>query len=374
MQVLPELKSGGVEKTTLEIVKAIAMAGGRSLVASAGGAMVSQVSERGGEHFTLPLHSRNPITIWRNVALLKKLMLDEGIDIVHVRSRAPAWSVYYAARALNIPMLTTYHAPYNNNFWGKHLYNSVMARGRLVIAISEFIKKHIISEYGNEAWFDEKAIRLVCEGIDTDRFDPDHISDKDVDALKKQWKIKASELVIVLPGRLTRWKGQAVMLRAMALIKTPDIKCIIVGGDQGRAEYREELTSLSKELGLEKKVSFIDHTDQMPTAFKMADLMISTSTDPEGFGLVMAEAQAMQTSVIATKHGAALEVVQDGITGFLVEPNNPEHLAHAIDAFFDMPEKELENMKKAARKHVIASFSLENMRAKTIAVYGEILG
>ena len=335
--------------------------------------MVSELEQRGAQHITFPLATRNPMKIAANVRHIRQMLLAEGVDIVHVRSRAPAWSVYKAVKGLGIPMVTTYHAPYNTDIIFKKFYNSVMVRGDRVIAISQFVLDHILNQYEGQPWFSPGRLRLIHEGIDLHFFDPKNVAEKRIEHLRNKWQIKPDTSVILLPGRLTRWKGQSVLLEALSHIKKGDVTVVMVGSDQGRVDYRHELTDLAEKLDLHGRLRLVDHCNDMPAAFLLADLVVSTSTDPEGFGLVMAEAQAMGRPVIATGHGAAMEVVLPGETGWHVRPGDPFALAETIDTFYSLSKAERQKIGEAARQHVEAEFSKTTMCRKTLGVYSELL-
>lgn len=335
--------------------------------------MVPELEKRGSKHILLPLGTRNPFKVIANAALIRQVIKDHYVDIVHVRSRAPGWSVYKAIKGLDVPMVTTYHAPYNTNFVCKKLYNSVMARGERVIAISQFVLDHIMKKYEGEPWFSPGRLRLIHEGIDLNFFDPKNVTEQRIDILRKQWDLGQDTSVVLLPGRLTRWKGQSVLLEALSHTKKNDITVVMVGSDQGRVDYRNELMKLAEKLNLYGRLRLVDHCHDMPAAFMLADLVVSTSTDPEGFGLVMAEAQAMGKPVIATKHGAAMEVIIPEKTGWHVQPGDPYALADRIDAFYTLSQDQIVTMGKLAREHVEKDFSKTTMRQKTLGVYNELL-
>ncbi|MEB3702766.1 Glycosyltransferase family 4 protein [Candidatus Bealeia paramacronuclearis] len=373
LQVLPALKSGGVEIGTLQIARAIQNAGGEAFVASSGGPLVERLESYGARHIPLNLEPRNPITIARNVRKLRHILEMERIDIVHVRSRAPAWSVYKAARQAHIPLVTTYHAPYNAQNVLKRFYNSVMAKGDRVIAISEFVAAHILKEYGNASWFHPENLRIVQRAVDLDLFNPYKITAQKLKNLRAEWNISEDHKVILLPARLTRWKGQEVLIRALSLLKSAKMTVVLVGSDQGRTGYRQELEKLVQDLDIQGRVKFVGHCEDMPAAFLLSDLVISTSTDPEGFGRVMAEALAMGRPVVGTRHGGALEIIQEGLTGWYVPPQDPEALAQVIEEAFALPQDAWQKMQMLARESVIQRFSLEKMCRKTLGVYEELL-
>lgn len=373
LQVVPALKSGGVEIGTLQIARAIQNAGGEALVVSAGGPLVEKLESYGARHITMDLEPRNPLAIARNARKLRHLIDLEGIDLVHVRSRAPGWSAYKAACRTHVPLVTTYHAPYNAQNVLKRFYNSVMAKGDRVIAISEFVAGHILKEYGNTSWFRPDHMRIVQRGVDLEVFDPDHISEGQLKDLRAEWGIPESHKVIVLPARLTRWKGQEVLIRALSLLKSSQITAVLVGSDQGRIEYKAQLEKLVQDLDLQGRVKFVGHCHDMARVFKLADLVVSTSTDPEGFGRVMAEALAMGRPVIGTQHGGALEIIQEGLTGWYAPPQDPEALARVIEEAFAIEATAWAEIQRAARRSVKDHFSLEKMCRKTLGVYEELL-
>ncbi|MEN0077074.1 MAG: glycosyltransferase family 4 protein, partial [Paracraurococcus sp.] len=295
LQVLPALDSGGVERGTLEIADAVIRAGGRALVASAGGRLVAPLERLGARHVTLPLRTKTPLGILRNAGRLAALARAEGVDILHARSRAPAWSALLAARRSGAHFVTTYHGTYNEGVPGKRLYNSVMARGERVIAISRFIAEHIRRVHGT----DPARIRIIPRGVDPALFDPDRVAPARIEALRSAWGVPPDRPVILLPGRLARWKGQAVLIEAMAAV--PEAAALLVGG--GGASLRGELAARIAALGLQGRVILAGHADDMPAALLLADVVVHASTDAEAFGRTVIEAQAMARPVIAADLG-----------------------------------------------------------------------
>jgi len=370
LQVLPALVTGGVERGTIDVAAALAEAGWTSIVASEGGPMARELSRVGAEHITLPLASKNPLTIRRNADRLCELIEQRGVDIVHARSRAPAWSAWMAAGRTNRHFVTTFHGTYNVGWFGlKNRYNSVMTRGERVIAISEFIAEHVWRVYG----VDPDRIRVVPRGIDLNRFDPARVSPERIIQLAQKWRLPDGYQVIMLPGRLTRWKGQAVLIEAMALLDRRDLRCLLVGSDQGRTDYREYLVDLVHRRGLGDIVHLAGECNDMPAAYMLTDVVVSASTDPEAFGRVAVEGQAMGRPVIATEHGASAETVLPGQTGWLTEPGDAEALAKALDRFLLLESEERDEMARRAMDHVRANFTKETMCARTLAVYDEVL-
>ncbi|MCH7486406.1 MAG: glycosyltransferase family 4 protein [Proteobacteria bacterium] len=370
LQVLPALDlGGGVERGTVEIASAIVEAGGRALVASAGGAMVHELKRVGAEHFTLPLASKNPAVILANVKRLAGLITDQGADIVHARSRAPAWSACFAARRTGAHFVTTFHGTYGSGNWFKRRYNSVMTRGERVIAISHFIGGHVRRVYGVPA----ATIRVIHRGVDLERFDPKKIGAERVVALAEKWRLPDGMPVVMLPGRLTRWKGQVVFIRAIAALPRRDIRCLLVGSDQGRSAYRRELEDLIHDWDLDEIVRIVDHCDDMPAAYMLTDVVVSASTDPEAFGRVVAEAQALGRPVIATDHGGARETVIVGETGWLTPPGDAEALSEAIARVLSLKDPARQILAAKAIDNVRRNFTRHDMCASTLDVYNEVL-
>lgn len=370
LQVLPALHTGGVERGTVDIALALVAAGWRAVVVSAGGPMAREIERGGGVHVTLPVDSKNPLTMRRNVGRIASVIRQHAVDIVHARSRAPAWSSYYAARRTGRPFLTTYHGVYNAGSAFKRWYNSIMVRGTRVIAISEFIAHHVVGEYG----VDPTRVRVIPRGIDLLNFDPANVTAERVIALAKSWRLPDGVPVVMMPGRVTRWKGHTVLVEAMARLGRRDICCLFVGSDQGRTEYRAEIAALVDRLGLGGVVRSVDHCRDMPAAYMLADVVVSASTDPEAFGRVLAEAQAMGRPVIGTDHGGARETVIPGETGWLVPPGDPEALAAALAAALALDVDQREALGLRAIAHIRERFSRHEMCASTLAVYAEILG
>jgi glycosyltransferase involved in cell wall biosynthesis len=369
LQVLPALVTGGAERGAADIAIAVAAAGWTSLVASAGGPMVRELERAGVTHLTLPLDSKNPFVLRANIDRLGQAIQRQGVDIVHARSRAPAGSALYAARRAGVRFVTTFHGTYNFGNPAKRWYNSVMARGDRVIAASQFIVDHVVRNYH----VSPAVMRHIPRGIDLDRFDPAKVSGPRLAKLAREWRLPDGVPVVMLPGRLTRWKGQSVLIDAIALRGKRDLRCLLVGSDQGRGAYRRELEQRIAAHGLEEVVHLIDECADMPAAFKLADLVVSASTDPEAFGRVAVEAQAMGRPVVATRHGGSLETVLDGETGWLIEPGNARQLAQAIDAALAMDPAERQAIAARGIAFVREHFGKDLMCARTLALYRELL-
>ncbi len=363
LQVLPSLNSGGVEMATLDMVKGIGAhyPGVGNYVASAGGVLADEVRSNGGQHVILPLNTKCPLTIYKNIQKLVDLIKAENIQLIHVRSRAPAWSALRAARVAKIPFITTYHGVYNSNGFFKSFYNSVMARGDKVIAISDYVANHIRNQYPHLG----SNVVVIPEGIDANIFDPSKISLDQVKSLRQEWEVPLDHKLILLPGRLTRWKGQGVLLKALRQLDHSKMTVVLLGDDQGRVDYRLELEALSKGLPIRVIVSY----DSMPVAYAAADLVLSCSTDPEAFGRVTAESMAMGRPYIGTNHGATPEMCVHGQTGFLVPPGDANALAEMIQHVFSLPDDA--SLRDRARKHIIQNFSLDKMIQETLELYAK---
>ncbi len=369
LQVLPALQAGGVERGTVEMARAIVEAGGVALVASAGGRLAAQVERAGGRNILLPLDTKSPIGIWRNAGKLEQIIRGEKVSLVHARSRAPAWSAWLAARRVGVPFVTTYHGVYNEDLPFKRRYNAVMARGDRVIAISEFVAKIVRERHGVEP----ARIRVIHRGADTALFDPDAVKPDRILKLLRAWRLPDGVPVVMLPGRVTRWKGQAVLIEALAQMARRDVMAVLVGDAQGRTTYTAELEKLAHRLGVADRVRLVGHCDDMPAALKLSNVVVNASTDPEAFGRVVVEAQAMGRAVVASDHGGAVETIVPGETGWRVPPGDAAALAAVLDQVLAMDEPELAALGARARASVLAQFSVAALQAKTLDVYEELL-
>ena len=368
LQVLPALNAGGVERGTLEIAAAQAEAGFRPLVASAGGRMVAELEALGATHVSLPLDRKSPLALWRNAAALRAVIREHGVRIVHARSRAPAWSALLAARREGVRFVTTYHGSYNENFPGKRAYNAVMARGDRVIAISHYIAELIRERHGT----DPARIRIIPRGVDMRRFDPEAVSPARVEALRHAWNLPAGRPVLLLSGRISRWKGQGVLLQALARLPAPR-PFAILAGDEGRGRYAAELRQQVVSLGLRDDVALPGHCEDLPAAFLLADLALHCSTDAEAFGRTIVEAQAMRCPVIASDLGAPRETVEEGRTGWRVPPGDAAALAAAIARALALPAAERAAIGEQGRAAVQRNYTTRAMQDATLAVYRELL-
>lgn len=370
MQILPRLGEGGAEQGCIDVAAELVRSGSKSIVVSSGGPRLHEIMRAKAEHITAQVQSKNPFVIYANIAKIRGLIKTHQVDIVHVRSRAPAWSAWFACQGTKATYMTTCHAPYNFNNPLKRFYNAVMMRGKIVIAISEYVANYIHANYVIEP----QRVRVVPRGIEMSKFNADAVSAERVIAVTQDWRIPDGASVILLPGRLTRWKGHHVLIEALAQMKNrKDVFCVLLGSDQGRKEYRHELERTINEKGLSGLIRIVDHCKDMPAAYKAASIVVSASTDPEGFGRVPVEAQAMGRPIIATDHGGATETVRHNETGWLVPPEDPATLAAALQHVLSLSVDERAQLAQNAIQHVNAHFTREKMVDTVMNIYAEIL-
>ena len=373
LQVAPELSAGGVERTVLEVTEAIVEAGGRALLASKGGRLEPDFARLGGELFRIDAKSRNPVTIKLNEGKLRQIIREEKVDLVHARSRAPAWSAWAAARAEGVPFVTTYHGAYSGTSGLKRAYNSVMAKGDLVIANSSWIATHIAEVHG----VDPARIVTIPRGVDLGAFAPEAVAPARVEALRKAWGLEGdTRIVLLLPGRLTSWKGQGLALDALGLLAPEEragLVLVLAGDAQGRDDYVSGLEQKITRLGLGANARIVEHVADMPAAYLAAGLVLAPSTRPEAFGRVAAEASAMARPVIVADHGGARETVIEYETGTRAEPGSAPALAGAIRAMLSLGPAARASMGREGRAHITRNFSKRGLQAATLSVYKRLL-
>ena len=375
LQVIPALSAGGAERSTVDIARALVQRGFRALVATQGGRMEHELVAAGAELIRMPVASKSPLRILRNARALARIIRTQNVVIIHARSRAPAWSALFAARRTGIPFVTTYHGVYNGRTRLKRYYNSIMAKGDAVIANSQWTANHILSVYR----FQPKKLKVIPRGMDLDYFNPAKVEPERVKAMRDWWGAKDGERIVLLPGRLTRWKGQLVFVRAFAQLKRegrlPDrVRGVIAGDAQGRDAYMQEILATIAKEDVADTVVLATHIGDMPAAYLAADIVVSASTDPEAFGRVPPEAAAMGRPVIATDHGGARETVLSGESGLLVKPNSATALADALAELLAKTPKQLAAMGAAGRAHIEETYTVDRMCGETLALYGMLLG
>jgi len=371
LQVLPALEQGGVERGTVEIAKALSSAGIPNAVASSGGRLVHALDELGIEHLALPLDRKNPFVLRRCAKALAAYCANEDVSLVHARSRVPAWAVKWASKMCGVRWITTFHGVYGTSpALVKIPYNRVMLQGERTIAVSDYVRRHILDTYPGT---DPAKVVLIHRGADTHVFSPDSVSRELADAKKTcQYGFEKDLPVITIPGRLTRLKGQEVFFEALSMMHHRRFGVLVLGSDQGRVAYSDHLRTLAGRIPDDTHVVFRDHTSQIPVVYALSDIVVNASTQPEAFGRTITEAQASGCLVLATAHGGACETVKDGETGFLVPPGDAKAMAERLDAMLEMSETEKARMRATAVASVRTDFSVEKMCDKTLALYREL--
>jgi glycosyltransferase involved in cell wall biosynthesis len=369
--VTPRLNAGGVERLTIDVARAVAAAGARSLVASHGGRLEPVLASGGGELIRLPVHSKNPLVIAANAVRLARIIRRERVSLVHVRSRAPAFSALMAARATGVPLVATYHGIYGAKSAFKRWYNAVMTRGDLVIANSAFTRDHVLAQHPAVAG----KLVVIPEGVDTDLFDPAAVSADRLAAVRAAWGLAPDDgrRVLLLAARLTGWKGQDGIVGAMRRMKGREGVVLILAGRIESLGYALQIQTAAAAAGLSDQVRLVGAVDDMPAAYGLADLVLAPSPSPESFGRSVAEAGAMGRPVLASRLGGPAETVIDGQTGWLAPPGDVEAWTRALDAALSVTPQTLAVMGRAARARIEASYSLKAMCAATFAAYGRLV-
>lgn len=374
LQVVPELNAGGVERTALDVSRAVVEAGGTSLIASAGGRLEDELAAHGGELIRLPVQSKNPLTIGLNLFRLRSVIRDRGVKLVHVRSRAPALSAIPAARFAGVPAVTTYHGVYNARSGLKRWYNGVMTKGRHVIANSDFTRRHILETYP----IDPRLVTAVSRGTDLTRFDPAAVSPERVAAARAFLGVGPTETrtVFLLAGRLTRWKGQLLAVEAAKRLKDlgrEDFMLFMIGDDQGRIAYRAEIERALAMADLDDRAAVAGHFTDMPAAWLAADVALVPSLDPEAFGRTAVEPQLMGRPVVVAAHGAPVDTVIDDETGWLFRPGDAEDLARRMAQALDAGPERRKAMGQTGMARCRELYSVDAMLAGTFDVYRQVL-
>ncbi|MCE9522587.1 MAG: glycosyltransferase family 4 protein [Alphaproteobacteria bacterium] len=369
LQVIPELDAGGAERTTVDVARAVVAAGGRAWIATEGGRLAGEAEDAGATLVIGPYASKNPLTIWRNAAALADLIRRENIAIIHARSRAPAWSAYLAARRTGIIYVATYHGIYNAKSRVKRYYNAIMARGDAVIANSQYTADHVLAEHK----VDKEKLHVIPRGIDIKAFTPENVSPDRIADIRKQWSLKEGKPVIVLPNRLTRWKGQLLFVEALAKLADRNFEAVMIGDAQERDAYVDELLASVDRLGLSQIVRIPGHCRDMPAAMLAADIIVAPSIEPEAFGRAAVEAQAMGRPVVASRLGAQTETIADGVTGFLFDAGDADAFAKSIAQALAMTADQRQTMASAARDRVLKSYTVDAMCTATLGIYRDLI-
>ena len=375
LQVIPKLGYGGAETGCYDIAHYLPENNCGSFIITSGGELIKFIDKKKVKLIKLPVHSKNPILILINALLISSIILFYKINIVHARSRAPAWSCLIACKLTGRKFVTTFHGTYNFKSKLKKFYNSVMVRSDLIIAGSNFIFSHINENYSKYLSFKKKLL-VIFRGINVDYFDPETKLESDEKKLLKVWDINKDKKIILLPGRLTSWKGQELFIEAINLVNIElgyeSFYGIILGSDQGRDLYKKKLTRLSEQYRMNNQVRFIDHCNDMALAYKVSDIVVSASIEPEAFGRVSVEAQSMQKVIIASNIGGSNETVVDGKTGFLFQSGDAKSLSKTILKVLNMNDASLKLIGSEGRKNIIQKFNVEKMCFSTYSEYKKI--
>jgi glycosyltransferase involved in cell wall biosynthesis len=381
LQIIPRLDAGGAELSVVEIAAALTLAGARALVLAEPGRLTPKVAAAGGEVTAFPAGTKNPIRMLANARAILRLIEREGVDLVHARSRAPAWSALMAARRARIAFVTTYHGAYGETNALKRLYNGVMARGDIAIANSRYTAGLIAERHGTP----RGRIEVIHRGVDEGVFDPRRVAHDAAAALRTRWDVALETPIILLAARLTSWKGQSVLIDAVARLSAAghlgQAVAILAGDAQGRDDYVHALQSQISRHGLEGVVRLVGHVDDIAAAYLAAHVTVIASTEPEAFGRTVIEAAAMGCPVIATDIGAPPETVlaqptvaRDDMTGWLVPPGDAQALAQRIAEALTLPSADRAAIGARARAHVLAHFTVRGMQRRTLSVYDRLLG
>ena len=376
LQVIPKMGYGGAETGCYDIAHYLPENNIKSFIVTSGGDLIKFIDKKKVKLIKLPVHSKNPLMILLNSIILTGIILFYNITIVHARSRAPGWSCLIATKLTKRKFVTTFHGTYNFSGKLKKFYNSVMVRSDLIIAGSNFIFSHIKENY-SEFLNPKKKFMVIFRGINVDYFDPSTKLEKDEVKLLKKWDINKEKKIILMPGRLTPWKGQELFIEAINLVKIElgyeAFHVIILGSDQGRDLYKKKLIRLIEQYRLTNQVKFIDHCKDMALAYKVSDVVVSASIEPEAFGRVAVEAQSMEKLIIASNIGGSNETIVDGKTGILFESGDAKSLSKKIIDAVTMDETSLKIIGKEGRKNIVKKFNVEKMCFSTYSEYKRLL-
>ncbi|MDC0426678.1 glycosyltransferase family 4 protein [Pelagibacteraceae bacterium] len=377
LQVIPKLGYGGAETGCYDLAHFLAEQNCKSFLITSGGQLLKYVRRDKVKIIRLPVQSKNPIIIFFNFVIIFFLLFIYRIDIVHARSRAPAWSCLWACFFSGKKFVTTFHGTYNFSSKLKHFYNSVMVRSKLIIGGSNFIFNHINENYQKYINLKKQKLMVIFRGINLEFFNIKNTSEKNAATLASSWNVNKKNFTILLPGRLTRWKGQEIFIEALSLMKeeynVDNFHAIILGSNQGREVYSKKLSLLVERHRLAKKITFIQNCKEMPLAYKLCDVVVSSSIEPEAFGRVAVEAQAMNKPIIATDIGGSKETVLNGKSGLLYKHNDPKELAKAINKIMKMDKQGLILMGQLGRKNVEKKYNVDQMCQTTFTEYKKLI-
>ena len=376
LQVIPKLGYGGAETGCYDLAHYLYEQNCTSIIVTSGGDLLKYVNRKKVKVFRLPVHSKNPVLIFFNTLMLILIQIFYNVDIVHARSRAPAWSCYWSCIFTRRKFVTTFHGTYRINNSFKKYYNSVMLKSKLIIAGSNFIFNHINENYYN--FLNQKnKLMVIFRGINLDYFNSQNISENKIIKLKHDWRVNDHSFKILLPGRLTPWKGQEIFIEALNIMiedfNKSNFQAIILGSDQGRNVYSKKLKSLVDRYNLSKKITFVSHCESMPLAYFLSDVVVSSSIRPEAFGRVAVEAQAMGKPIIASNIGGSNETILNGKTGFLYKFDDPRELAKMLNSIIEFDKDALNSIGNEGRKNVSKKFDVDKMCRTTFVEYKKLL-
>ena len=377
LQVIPKLGYGGAETGCYDLAHFLPEQGCKSFIVTSGGVLLKFIKKEKVKVFRLPVQSKNPILILFNAIIISLIILIYNINIIHARSRAPAWSCLIATKITSRKFVTTFHGTYNFSNRFKKFYNSVMVRSHLIIAGSNFIFSHINENYGDFFLNRKRKLLVIFRGINANYFNPQKISLSKIEKFSKKNSIDRDKFIILLPGRLSFWKGQKIFIEALKLlseqINNQPFEGIIIGGDQGKSVYKKQLIALVERYRLKKIIKFIDHCDEMPVAYKIANLVCSCSSEPEAFGRVSVEAQSMEIPVVASDIGGSTETIVKDKTGFLFKSGDSNALANAIIMLMNKDYNSLKSIGFEGRKNILKKFDVDKMCHTTFTEYKKLI-
>ena len=376
LQVIPRLGYGGAETGCYDIAHYLAEKNCKSYIVTSGGPLLKFIRKEKVKVFRLPVQSKNPLLILLNTIFISLIIIFLRIDIVHARSRAPAWSCFLSCIITRTKFVTTFHGVYNFSNKLKKIYNSVMVRSNLIIAGSNFVFNHIHKNYG-ELITSKKRLLVIFRGINTEYFDNSKITSEKVKSFKSLVNFDPEKFKILLPGRLTSWKGQEMFIESLFILKTKygkeNFQAVILGSDQGRKVYFKKLISMIDKYSLKSNVFFLQHAKEMPVAYYISDVVVSSSIEPEAFGRVSVEAQAMRRPILASDHGGSKETIINGKSGFLFENNKPDVLAENLNKLMEMDKDKLQSIGNEGRKNILKKFDVEQMCNSTFIEYKKLI-
>jgi len=376
LQVIPKLGYGGAETGCYDLAHYLYEKDCKSYIVTSGGELLKYVKKNKVKIFRLPVHTKNIILMLFNTLVISLIVIIYNIDLVHARSRAPAWSCLWSCFLTRRKFVTTFHGTYNFSNFFKKFYNSVMVRSKLIIAGSNFIFNHISENY--EKFLNPKnKLMVIFRGINLEYYNKKNISKNKINKLISDWKIDVEKKIILLPGRLTSWKGQEILIEALNILienyNKDNFQAVILGSDQGRNVYSKKLSSLVDRYHLNQKVKFISHTREMPVAYSIVDIVVSSSVEPEAFGRISVEAQAMEKPIVASDIGGSKETILNGKSGILYKSGDPRELAKALNNLMELDKEALYSMGNEGRKNVTRKFNVENMCQTTFTEYKKLL-